>query len=830
MLLAAPRLRRIRWARPLWIGTLGLAFSGALPAQNPPAPVPSTSLLISVADENGIAVPGALVIVTRPGKPAIRSYSDYAGRCQFIADVADVFQVRVEKEGFYALQVKDIRAADVESLEVVLTHQREVREEVNVVESPPAIDPAQTSNTVTLNTPEIVNIPYPASRDIRKLLPLVPGVVRDRSGQIHVAGSETYQTMNLLDGFNITSPVSGLLGLRFSPDAIRSLEVQSTRYSAEYGKTSGGVIAFSSGMGDDRFRFSATNFLPSWQDKKGLSFDKWVPRATFSGPIRRSRAWFYDGIEAEYAQEIVPELPDGADRNTLWRGSNLARFQVNVTPNNILTAGFLINGYHSTHEGLSPLSPLETTVRHNTRAYLGYVKDQHYFARGTLLELGLGVLHSRDSIEPLGAQPYVLGSEGARGNFFETFRGHSRRIQAIANLYLPSVHAVGRHDFKIGVDLDDVNFDQNIFRRPINVVRKDGTLLRQSVFSQTVGFSRNNLQVGAYVRDRWSVSDRLLMESGLRFDWDEIIRHPLVAPRLAFTYLPTDDGNTKLSGGIGLYFDRTHLDFFARALTGPRLDTYYAADGITPLGPPVETTFTVDEANLQATRFLNWSLGLERKLTGSIYLEIRFLEKRGRQGFVYVNQDPGSILAGSYLLRSIKQDRYDAVEISFRRAFRGGHVLFGSYTRSSARTNAVLDFDPGNVFFSPQASGPQPWDTPNRFISWGWLPVPKTRRLDFVYAVEWRDGFPFSVVNQNGEIIGAPNSRRFPDYFSLDPGIEWRFHFRKHQLALRGVVENVTGHNNRLTVNNNIDSPEFLRFGESRGRAFTGRIRLLGRR
>ncbi|MGH2396720.1 MAG: TonB-dependent receptor domain-containing protein [bacterium] len=701
---------------------------------------------------------------------------------------------------------------------------------MNVVESPPVIDPAQTSNTVTLNTPEIVNIPYPTSRDIRNLLPFTPGVVRDGTGQVHVAGSETYQTINLLDGFNITSPVSGLLAMRFSTDAVRSLEVQSTRYSAEYGKATGGVIAFSSGMGDDHFRFSATNFIPSWQNKKGLHFDKWVPRASFSGPIRRGKAWFYDGIEAEYANDIIQELPDGADRNTLWRGSNLAKFQVNLTSANIFTAGFLINGYHSPHEGLSPLNPQVATVHRDTAAYQAYIKDQHYFAQGMLLEVGVGAVHFRDRFEPLGTQPYVLHPEGASGNFFESFLGHSRRIQGIANLYLPPVHALGRHDFKFGVDLNQVNFDQDIFRRPINVVREDGILFRQSVFPQTVEFNRNNFEVGAYVRDRWSVSDRLLLESGLRFDWDEIIRRPLVAPRLAFTYLLTGDGNTKVSGGIGLYFDHTQLDFLARALTGPRLDTYYAADGITPLGPPLRTTFTVDEANLQAPRFLNWSLGLERKLPGSVYLGVNFIEKRGSHGFVYVNQNPGSILAGDYLLRDIRHDHYDAVEISIRRVFQRGFSLFGSYTRSSARTNAVLDFDPNDPVFSPQADGPLSWDTPNRFISWGWLPLPKTRRLDFVYAVEWRDGFPFSVVNQNGQIIGAPNSRRFPDFFSLDPGIEWRFHFRKHQLALRGVVENVTGHNNRLTVNSNIDSPQFLSLGESRGRAFTARIRLLGRR
>ena len=45
------------------------------------------------------------------------------------------------------------------------------------------IDTEQTSDKSTMNTPEIVNIPYPTSRDIRNLLPFNPGVVQDAPGR-----------------------------------------------------------------------------------------------------------------------------------------------------------------------------------------------------------------------------------------------------------------------------------------------------------------------------------------------------------------------------------------------------------------------------------------------------------------------------------------------------------------------------------------------------------------------------------------------------------------------------------------------------------------------
>ena len=148
-----------------------------------------------------------------------------------------------------------------------------------------------------MNTPEIVNIPYPTSRDIRNLLPFNPGVVQDATGQVHVAGSETWETLDTMDGFDIRSPLDGALSLRVSADAVRSIDSETTRYPVEFGRATGGVIAFYTGMGDNKFRFNATNFFPSFRDLNGIRFDKFVPRFTFSGPLKRDRAWWYDGVE-----------------------------------------------------------------------------------------------------------------------------------------------------------------------------------------------------------------------------------------------------------------------------------------------------------------------------------------------------------------------------------------------------------------------------------------------------------------------------------------------------------------------------------------------------
>ena len=121
-----------------------------------------------------------------------------------------------------------------------------------------------------------------------------------------------------------------------------------------------------------------------------------------------------------------------------------------------------------------------------------------------------------------------------------------------------------------------------------------------------------------------------------------------------------------------------------------------------------------------------------------------------------------------------------------------------------------------------------PWDTPNRLISWGWSPVWKGFSL--MYSLEWRDGFPFSVVNRDQLLVEPPNSRRFPAFFSSNVHAEKRVHAFGNLFAIRAGFNNITNHRNATIVINNIDSPAFMSFSGIQGRAFTARIRFLGRK
>jgi TonB dependent receptor len=789
-------------------------------------------VVLTVSDENGLAVSGAQVTVSEPGGEELQLQTDYAGRCAYRLHQNAPYRLQVEKPGFYR-SVESGADPYLEEVSVVLMHEQLVRQEVNVVASEVGIDPEQTAQKNTMNTPEIVNIPYPTSRDIRNLLPFNPGVVQDTSGQIHIAGSETYATLDLLDGFDLRSPVSGTLAMRVSADAVRSIDTETTRYPVEFGKTTGGVVAFYTGMGDNKFRFNATNFIPSFHDVNGIRFDKFVPRFTFSGPIVRNRAWFFDGLETEYDDIYIRELPQGSNTNHLIRGSNLIKAQVNLTPANILSGGFLFNDYHSPYDGLSSLTPQQSTTKRDTVTWLSYVRDQHSFRNGALLDTGFGFVRFRDGYEPHGDAPYELTPELSQGSYFENQLSHSRRPEMTATLYLPPRYWFGRHDLKAGIDLEYVSFEEAVWRASVSYLRENGTLLRRSIFPEYKPFTRHNLEAGGYIQDRWLALNGLMIEPGLRFDWDEIVRRPLFSPRLAVVYAPGSEGKTKLSAGVGLYYEHTQLEYLARALAGLRYDTYYAADGVTPVSGSLETLFVANDGSLHQTRAINWSIGVERELPGKIYAGANFTQKRISDSFVYANQSGSESLSGVYLLTNERRDHYYGVEFDARHAFSNGYSLFASYTRSSARTNAALDYMAAVSLLGPQQAGPLAWDTPNRLISWGWLPLllPKFRKSwDFVYTLDWHSGFPFTAVNANRQVVGVAGSYRFPDYVAFSPGLEWRFHLHGAYFGLRGVLENASDSRNPGVVNNVVDSPAFGTFSEFQGRAVTARLRLIGAR
>jgi hypothetical protein len=810
-----------------------LAAAGLLPGQ--------VAVDGRVVDENSAPVGGARVEFHSPAlREPLWSVSDSQGRFRLELPAAGDYMIRAARPGFFVLQQKTVIGDATAELIISLAHLHEFTESVDVVYSPPVIDPAETTDQKQLNNMQVLEVPYPAPQDFRNALPLFPGVLQDTRGRLHFNGGATEQTNFSLEGFNIADPVTGLLETRLSIDAVRTIELDSSRFAVDKGRGSSAALDIKTGMGDDRWRFGATNFIPSVSTDRGWIISKWTPRITVSGPLARDRAWFHNGFDTFYDVDTIPELPRGEDRSRSLTASNLTRFQVNLTPANILTAGFLANYADSDHFGLSFLDPMETTLHRRQNFAMGMVRHQAYLGRGLLLEFGFAYSRGVLRQNPQGQSTYELSPVGRRGNYFVDLTRRSDRQQWIVGAILPVWSAGGQHQFKAGLNLERAGFSQDVTRHDYRVLRSDGSTARYVFFSGDGRLGKTNFETALYGHDRWSPRDDLLVEMGIRFDWDQIVRDLLISPRVSAAWSPRWLKDTKVAAGVGVFNDAFALGTLTRHQDQLSVATFFSREGL-PVRGPVETGFLVNEQSLQSPRARLWSLAVERKLPFGLHGKAAYLRRSGWKGFIFVEPrgeaNPAAIL---YSLANQRSDRYNALEFTVRRTFSGQFEWMASYVYSRSRSNAIIDYSLENPVYAPQAAGPVDWDAPHRLLAWGWAPVPKRilpKRLQFLiretsvqYLLESRSGFPFSVVNEEGFLVGGPNERRFPYYFNVNLHLERRFRFFRYLWAWRFGFNNLTNHGNPNVVNNNIDSPDFLAYGRGQHRAFNVRLRLLGRR
>lgn len=778
-------------------------------------------LQVTVTDQNGQPLPLVLVMVQQNAKTVAEERTSPAGSATLRQLAPGEYKVLIEKQGFYTGTAKlTVVSGQQMPLDVRLQPVREYKEEIEVTSQPSPIDPEETSSSQAITAADISNIPYPSTRDYRNVLPYIPGVITDSGGQIHIAGSTTQEVQDYLDGFEVSQPAGGALSIRLNPDSIRKIDARSSRYSAQFGKGSGGLLDLQVQDGDNRFRTNATDFVPTLQNVKGIQLNNWTPRAYVSGPVIKDKVWFDLSHEGETDFNVVKELPDGADTNRIWRVAELGRVRMNLTSGNVLTANALLNVIDSRDSGISPFDPVLVSTNNHSYLYLFGLKDQITVAKDTLLEAGVSLHRSQNSLIPQGDSPYVFEVTGRVGNYYMTNRNHSTRTQSFANLYLRPWKLVGTHQFTVGGRADKIVLDQNAVRGPIQFTDANNVLLRQVTFSGAPVFGLSTTESSAFIQDRWTPTPRLLIEPGARWDHDTFIGRDFYSPRIAGTVLADTKSETKISAGIGIYYDRTNLSLAGNGFQGTRTNQFFSPQALL-----FTDTFTVNPRLLAMPRYTNWSVAVDRRLPWKVYARVEYLSRHGDHGWAY-----DGVPGGGFTLQSDRQDRYDAVQITIRKELKRGYPMLIAYTRSKSTSSKTVDFSIDAFNEGAQASGVLPWDTPNELTGWGTYPLFwKLKKFDFAWSAVWHTGFPFVTVNQFGQIVSGPGQFRLPDYFTLNPAIERKFVFRGYRWAARAGIDNITGSLNPLFADVNVNSPTFLGLIGVSHRTVNGRIRFLGK-
>ena len=784
-----------------------------------------------VIDENGLPVGGAQVKLEQAGGRVFSAVGDDRGYFSLPNLSPGEYTIRVEKQGYFVLADQKIQlAAESTEFAFTLNHEEEVREKVDVTVSENRIDPASTQSTESLSSTEIRDIPVASSHTLQQSLVAMPQVVQDNLDLIHIAGARNTQAQYLLDGVEVGDPASNGLNVRMIVEAVRSAEIQTGRFGAEYAHPGAAVLSYETREGDDKWRFGTTDFIPGISTQNGLQLGSFYPRVVFSGPIVKEQLWFSQSFDVLHTINIEKDLPSNANETQQWGGDSWSRLLWKMSTNSSLHINFLSNVEDDSNLGLDALHPQPTTIDATMNRLFGSVKEQSYWEK-TLFEFGVGVERTHYEANPQGAAPYVLLVNGAEGNYFQGFGQDSARYQLFSDAISEPLKWFGTHTISGGGNLSSVDVTQAATRGEIQALRSDQTLDRLTTFAGSADFRVANTLAGGFVQDSWSPNKHMVVQAGVRADWDRLFHAALAQPRVALNWMPWADDRGKFSIGWGMYDIPLNLTVIGQAYDQQQVDTLYDPTGTLAVQGPATSRFVLPPGGLQQLQqpyFDIASAGWQQRIGKNTLVSVELLARDQHHGLVWETLSPGQI-GSEFLLESSRRDKYRSATVMARHTFANSTVVFGSYTRSQASSDQLLDPTLGALYFAAQQAGALSWDAPNRVLSWASVPTPIWGIL-FTYLFDYRTGYPYSNINQQQFLVGAANAQRFPDYASLTIGLEKKFGFSHRVFAVRVAVINILNRQNPDVVYNNVDSPNFGVFAGGQGRAFTARLRFVGKR
>lgn len=313
----------------------------------------------SVSDSSGRAIAGAQVGVKNSETAVLRSIdADNHGIYTAPNLVAGTYEISASKEGFATL-VRSGVLVTVGSEEVIdfRLNPGEVKTEIKVSGTPPAIQLASSTLEATENSTTVRELPL-NGRDWTTLAQLQAGVTgvyqyplalsnqranRGLGTQLSIGGTRPQGNNYRLDGISINDYSNGgpgsVLGVLLGVEAIQEFSVVTNGAPASYGRTSGGVINSITRSGTNELHGSAYEFLRNSALDARNFFDTTSSPPPFrrnqfgadaGGPIIKSKLFVfgdYEGIRQLLSTTTVDIVPSAAART-----GNLTAGTVNVDP------------------------------------------------------------------------------------------------------------------------------------------------------------------------------------------------------------------------------------------------------------------------------------------------------------------------------------------------------------------------------------------------------------------------------------------------------------------------------------------------------------------
>src|SRR5712675_1126342 len=329
------------------------------------AQVAGGTLTGTITDKTGSEIPNAQIVIKDLATGIERTVSTNKDGFYIAANLLPAeYQVTISASGFNTEIKTGIKINVGAQQEFNLTLQvGTVTHRVEVTAEAPAVQLASSDISATVEATTVRELPL-NGRSWTDLAALQPGVDTihtqpdfssgaDRGNrgfgqELTISGARPQQNNYRLDGISLNDYANGapgsVLGGSLGVDAIQEFSVLTSNYSAEYGKTSGGVINAITRSGTNSFHGSAYEFLRnSALDARNFFDDAQIPSfrrnqfgGSIGGPIIPQRTFFffdYEGIRQSKGITALTTVPSLDARNGMIHDSDGNPITVAIDPN-----------------------------------------------------------------------------------------------------------------------------------------------------------------------------------------------------------------------------------------------------------------------------------------------------------------------------------------------------------------------------------------------------------------------------------------------------------------------------------------------------------------